>query len=121
MTELDLVIPELANDLIGEFGKSIEYAERPTNEYDPATSSYTQTGDFITIKGVVEPFTGQRMMAGLVEAEDLKITCPAIAFVNTPTSGDQFRFDGETFNVINVLPTYSGEEVAVYEFQVRRG
>lgn len=122
MTELDLEIPGLASELIAEFGKSIAYTVTTSTDYNPATSSYAPAGAPFNIKGVVEPYKGQRMLAGLVEAEDLKVTVAAESFPDgEPTTGDIMTFDNETFGVVNVMPTYSGERIAIYEFQIRRG
>lgn len=123
MTELDNEIPSLASELLAEFGKDIAYIQRDPGAYNTATRQALPVPTDRIIKGMVEPYTGQRMLAGLVEASDLKVTCAASDFegLEDPTPGDVMGIDGDNYNVITVLPTYSGEIKALYEFQVRRG
>src|SRR6476469_1334635 len=122
MTEFDEEIPGLASELLAEFGKDIIYTERKPGNYNPATSGATPTGaPPLTIKGIVEPYRGQRMLAGLVEINDLKVTCAASDFGDiNPTPDDYMKIDDDNYIIISVLPTYSGELKAIYEFQVRQ-
>lgn len=121
MTELDNELPGIVSELIGEFGKDIAYTPRLSNGYNPRTSRASTTGDTFLIKGVVEPYRGQRMLAGLVEVNDLKVTAAAADFPEGVdlTPGDGMSFDNKNYNIISILPTYSGELIAIYEFQVR--
>lgn len=122
MTELDLEIPGLATELINEYGKNIAYTRIDSGDYDPATSSAgAGNGEPVNIKGILEPYKGQMFEGELVETDDLKLTCAGEAFALVPTSGDKVEFDGKTYNIVNVKPTYSGELVALYELQIRRG
>lgn len=124
MTELDLEIPGLATELIEEFGKEIGYTQREPGDYDTTTSLAEPTDAPVTIKAIVEPYRGQRLLAGLVESGDLKVTVAAESFVNfteDPSTGDLVFIDGQQFNVINTMVTYSGELKAIWEFQVRAG
>ena len=124
MTELDLEIPGLAEELIAEYGKEIGYTQRNPGEYNTETSMAIPVDNPVTVRGIVEPYRGQRMIAGLVEAGDMKVTAARSSFDqfdNKPSTGDICYIDGEPFNVINVEVIYSGELIAVYEFQVRQG
>jgi hypothetical protein len=124
MTELDLEIPVLATELIEEYGKEIGYTQREPGEYDTNTSMAVPTENPKVIKAIVEPYRGQRMVAGLVEAGDLKVTIAAESFADfdeEPSTGDICFIDGNPFNVVNALATYSGELKAIWEFQVRAG
>lgn len=124
MTELDLEIPGLASDIIAEYGKDIGYTQRNPGEYDTETSLAVPAEQPLTIKGIVEPYRGQHLLAGLVESEDLKVTIAAESFSQfeeEPSPGDIIYIDAEPFNVINAMPTYSGELKAIWEFQVRAG
>lgn len=124
MTELDLEIPGLAAELIAEYGKDIGYVQREEGTYNPATSMADMPENPIDVKGIVEPYRGQRMLAGLVEAGDLKVTVARESFdqfQDNPSTGDVMFIDGGPHNVMNVMATYSGELIAIYEFQVRAG
>lgn len=121
MTELDLEIPGLATDLIAEYGKVIGFGRMTPGDYDPSTGTSTPGGVSGTVKAVVEPYRGQRLLAGLVEAGDLKLTIAAESFPDgEPTTEDVAEIDDVLYTVVNVMPTYSGELVALYEIQIRR-
>jgi hypothetical protein len=122
MTELDLEIPGLAAEIIAEYGKDIGYTRRTPGTYNTETSSAEPVDVPVIIKGIVEPYRGQRLIAGLVEATDLKVTIAAESFAEgaEPSAQDIMEFDDNKYTVINVLPTFSGELIAIYEFQVRR-
>lgn len=121
MTELDLEIPGLASELIDEYGKSIGFGRVEPGKYDTSTGTAAPAGVPSTVKAIVEPYRGQRLLAGLVEAGDMKLTIAAESFPDgEPTTEDTAVIDGVEFTVVNVLPTYSGELVALYEIQVRR-
>ncbi len=124
MTELDLEIPGLAAEVINDFGKEITY-QRTTadsSNYDPNTGTVPLVDEPLVIKGIIEPYHGQRMIAGLVEASDLKVTIAADGLPDgfIPTPEDIANFDDADYKVKNVMPTYSGELVAIYELQVGR-
>ncbi len=124
MTELDLEIPGLAEELIAEYGKVVGYVQREPGEYNTETSMAEPVGDPVDIKVIVEPYRGQRMLAGLVEAGDLKVTAARASFdqfEKGPSTGDIMFINSDQHNVMNVMATYSGELIALYEFQVRAG
>lgn len=125
MTELDLEIPGLASSLIAEYGKEIGYTQRNPGEYDPATSMAAPVDNPQNIKAIVEPFkSGQTFGGALIETGDLKLTAARESFdqfEDGPSSGDIAYINNSPFNVINVLPTYSGELIAIYEFHIRAG
>lgn len=121
MTELDLEIPGLAAELINEYGKRIDFGRVEPGEYNPATRTAAPGSINGSVKALVEPYRGQRLLAGLVEASDLKLTVAAESFPNgEPTTEDVAGIDGVTYTVKNVMPTYSGERVAIYEIQIGR-
>lgn len=121
MTELDGELPEVAEEIIAEFGKTIQFGQVGEGAYDTATSTYTPViADPADIKAIVEPYRGQRMLAGLVEAGDMKLTIAARSLPDGATTEDVAVIDDVFFKVVNVLPTYSGDLVAIYELQVRR-
>jgi len=126
MTELDTFIPGLSADLITEYGKNIQYKQLTPGTYDRTNSTATPTPKEATIKGVVEFYKQGQGYAGntLIEVGDLKVTMAKQHFDAAgiePTSGDKLGIDGQWHNVINVLPTYSGELIAIYEIQIRAG
>ena len=131
MTELDLEIPGLAEELIDEYGKVVTFAiasEAGTEgggTYEPGTGTIAGLPDplapSLSLKALVEPDKGQAVRAGLAEGADLKLTIAAVSFVNRkPTTSDRVTVDDESYHVVLVKPTYSGELVAIYEIWVSR-
>lgn len=124
MTELDGIFPDLALELIEEFGKVIQYVTIKDGVYDVATARNVTTAIPSEPKAIVEDYSlqgsGQGYASGLIEAGDKKLTVAALAFDPDPTTGDKFGLDGTVYTVQNVKTTYSGEEKAIHEIQGRR-
>lgn len=122
MTDLDLEIPGLANELIEEFGKAVVFTGVTIPAYNPDTGMTTAGvgGSSLSVKAIVEPDKGQALRMGLTEGADLKLTVAAQSLPNGVTSEDKFTIDTLIYNVVNVKPIYSGELIAIYEILVRR-
>jgi hypothetical protein len=122
MTELDAELPELALELIEEFGKLISYTiVGAGGAYNPATSSRASgAGQPFDVKAIVEDFKFQDYSAGLIEAGDKKLTIAARSFPTPPTPSDKAAWGGARYNVVAVKETNSGELAVIYELQVRK-
>ena len=120
MTELDLEIPGLAEEIINEFGKVVSFGAVALPGYNVSTGEVVSAvpGALPTLKAIVEPDKGQALRMGLVEGVDFKLTIAAQSLPNGVSTEDRFTFDGTTYKVINVKPTYSGELIALYEIWV---
>lgn len=124
MTELDLELPELAAELIDEFGTEVAYSIFGEAVYNTATAkSVAPETPVPGVKAVVEDYSlqgsGQAFAAGLVESGDKKLTTAAVYFTTEPTPGDKFGFDGKLYTVLNVKTVYSGQLPCLYEIQGR--
>lgn len=126
MTELDGVFPDLALELINEFGKEIEYRSVAIGAYDVATATNATAEVKANIKALVEDYSlqnsGQGFASGLIESGDKKLTIAAMALPSEPTPSDTFKLnatDENDYTIINIKAVYSGEMVAVYEIQGR--
>ena len=124
MTELDLELPELAAELIDEFGAEVSYVIFGEPAYDTATAkSVTPETPVPGVKAIVEDYSlqgsGQAFASGLVESGDKKLTTAAVYFGVEPSPGDKFGFDGEVYTVLNVKTVYSGQLPCLYEIQGR--
>jgi hypothetical protein len=121
MTELDEELIPLVKEIIDEFGKEVEYAHEVTGEYDPETG--TAPVDPLTKRFKVAPpedLKGQYFNGdSLVLAGDKKLTSAAADYDDPPKPGDEFTFDSVTWEVIAKREVFSGDEVCLYEFQVR--
>lgn len=124
MTELDGIFPDLALELITEFGKLIQYVNISEGAYDVKTAKNTTVWLPSDIPAVVEDYSlqgsGQGYASGMIEAGDKKITVASLSLPVEPTTGDKFGLNGDVYGVRNVKAFYSGELVAAYEIQGRR-
>lgn len=120
MTELDAEIGPLALELIDEFGKAVEYRIVATGIYNTDTATVENTDTIFNIKGILEEYSGQAFLSGLIEAGDKKLTIAAQAVNSLPTTQDTVLIDTKIFRVVGVKITYSGELAALYELQLRR-
>lgn len=124
MTELDQELPNLALELINEFGKNVAYSIVSSDAYNVATGVSALSYINFNLKAIVEDYnlqgSGQALALGLIETGDKKLTMAAISFNSLPTTEDTFLVDGIKYRVVNVKITYSGELAAIYELQGRQ-
>jgi len=129
MTELDGVLPQTAFELIEEFGKSVTLTRVFEGAYDTATSQVLAPVPVpYTIKVTPpEPFKGNEIISGLINAGDLKFLLSPLALEvegapadYEPGTLDKLDVDGVRHSVANVRKIYSGELVALYEVAARR-
>ena len=118
MTELDLEFPELAAELIDEFGKEVAYSISANAVYDPAVGNVVAISDNRTIKAIIEPDKGQAVRAGLAEGADYKLTIAADGL--DYSTEDIITFDGVDYKVKLVKDYFSGELKALHELYVKR-
>ncbi len=107
MTELDAELPELALELIEEFGKALVYTLVGNTAYDPTTSRATRQESPLSVKALVEDKKGVKTL-----------TVAGGAFPEgRPGNADTFVCDGSTFVVPEdgVTAFYSGELIAIYQ------
>lgn len=119
---LDIKARATALRLIAKFGKSVAYTTVSAGTYNPATGSVVSTGSTSTVKAVIEDYKlyGEAFTAGLIRAGDRKITFAASGIAFNPKTGDKVTFDGDVYEVLDVTPTYSGEQIALYAVHGRK-
>lgn len=124
MTELDGELPELAVELIDEYGKAVEYVIVGEAVYDKATAKTTAPKTPVEGVKILPPegYSAYQVAGsgGLVEIADKKLTTAAAYFNGLePTAGDKVSFDGVEYTVMKVDTIYSGELPCLYVLQVR--
>ena len=119
---LDVKARATALRLITKFGKAVSYVSVTDGVYDPATGAVSPTEVSSSIKALIVSYSlrGDGFTSGLIREGDRKITFAASGIVFSPKVGDKVSFDSETFAVLNVSPTYSGELVAIYTVRGRK-
>ena len=124
-TALDIDLGPLAGQLIGEFGKTIQYNKRGASNYDPVTSQ-TLSNSVISfsVKAIVENYVrpldgGSFDPATLISANDKKVTIAASSFSSPPILDDNITIDNTNFKVVNVKEHYISDDITMYELRVR--
>lgn len=122
---LDAKMQDLAKNLIPKFGKSLLYADQTGFTYNPATgevSGGTESNKaFVGLVANIQDdqIDGETFMRGdlivLMAAKDLGFTPEVnrVIYLGSTTGAEQWR-------IVSIKPTYSGEQVATYDVQVRK-
>jgi hypothetical protein len=118
---LDTRARATASRLLNKYGKAVVFNSIIKGSYDTTTGSIASDSvTSINVKASIRDFNGIDIMSGVVQAGDRKVTMPAIDLSVTPKPSDTITFDGDTYTVIEVHNTWSGELPAVYTLQVRK-
>ena len=122
---LDAKMQDLAKNLIPRFGKSLLYADQTGFTYNTATgevSGGTESNKaFVGLVANIQEdkIDGETFMRGdlmvLMAAKDLGFTPEVnrVIYFGSTSSAEQWR-------IVGITPTYSGEQVAIYNVQVRQ-
>jgi hypothetical protein len=115
---LDARARAVASKAIKKYGKTIAYTVVSDATYDVATSEAAATTSARTLKAVVEDV--KQSQANNSDSSSVyatkRILVAALDVDFSPSPGDTFTVDGETFTVVEegVKATYSGELVCIY-------
>jgi hypothetical protein len=115
MTSLDGILPQAARDLIRQYGSSVAL-NVTTETFDPVTQTGTQSFASVPTKAIPEAYKASEVQ-GDVQVNDFKLTFAAL--LATPKIGDHVTFRGQDGLILNVMPYFSGDAVAIYVCQVR--
>lgn len=126
---LDADMQALTSDLAETFGKAVTLV-RTVSEYDPSTGGTTSM-DYEVDATATQPsdFTTSRIQDTLIQQSDTVVDVPAkgLDMTSTGTSGsaspqtsDKIKFDGVTWQLIQVGPVYGGEAVALWRLHARK-
>jgi len=114
-TAIDIRVKPLVRDIIGKFGKTAIYKQITGETYSPTTGKYTGgTTNSYTIKIAppaeyhIKLINGDNILAG-----DMQTLIAATGLAFTPAIGDIITIDTVDWQVINVSPQYSGEDIVV--------
>lgn len=115
---LDNAMRSVAASLHQTFGKSVTATIATTQGYDPATGYAARDESAATVVGVVSRFRGSEV-GDTIRHTDVKFTMAAQG--NTaPTTEHRVTIDGADYEVVEIMPQYSGAQVAYYTLVLRR-
>lgn len=117
---LDARMRSLAERLVDKFGKPVTL-RRTSSTYNPVTGTTSETTANHAVNAVVELYEDRLIDGSLVQVGDMRVTVPAASLsVEPSTTTDTLILDGDTWQLVRVLPVWSGEQVATYQLQVRK-
>lgn len=127
MSVLDAPMRAVAKRLGRTFGKQGTIESVSTGGYNPSTGKASSgTSDEVTAYGVVEEYDASEIDGTTIRRGDVKWTIPAKGIAR-PRPNDLVTFDDEDaegevnrYTVVMVRSTYSGDEQALHELQLRR-
>lgn len=121
-TALDNTLTAAALRLIALYGQDAVFADPATKTYDP-TTGLTSEGSVTSHTEKVtppEPYDKRWTDSDLIQQDDVRVFLAASGLDFTPFKGQLVTLlTTEKFRIENVKPIYSGEDVAVYELQLR--
>lgn len=130
MAVLDGPARSVADQLLSQFGTDVTFIGRvdaEADDYDPDEGEFPMASDeSVTVPGQIAEATIPEQDG--VRQADFTITVPANAFeqeastasFSAPEVGQRVQFDGREHDVVDIDPTYSGDQVATYRVHVRR-
>lgn len=122
-TALDTKLRDAVEKILDKLGKAVEFDWSMAQEYDPATDQVTTIGEGRTEWKITPPARYRRDLVDgeTILASDLQtyLRSADLPFTITPGS-TVLRMDGETFEIVSVSSIYSGDDVVLYELQVRK-
>ncbi len=108
---------KVTDKLTKKFGDTVTLLEVVQGVYDTQTGL---TADIITphvVKGVVEAYTSNELVAGLVGVDDLKVMVYASTF--TITKEWKVNYRGMSWEIINLTDLSTQDTKIFYELQIR--
>jgi len=124
MTVLDGPLRSVSQQLMDQFGTEATLKRSTGGSYDTATRDVVgESADSQTIRGVLTKFKarpGQSEGPENVEQGDRKFTTAAQGLDWAPEVSHTVAVEGHEFEVLDVHPVYSGDQVTLYELHLRR-
>jgi len=118
MGVLDGPLRAVSKTVIDTFGTAGTLTHRTEGAYNVTTGTSTPTTSTTAVNGTLSDYSANERGDG-IRATDLKFTIPAASVTTAPDPDDTVTIDGTVYQVVDVRPTYSGDQVAIYELQLR--
>lgn len=121
MTELDDQLVPAVLELINDLGKVAVARVKSNQAYTESTGDVTESATDYTVKILPpERFDIGYIDGDVIRVSDLKTAVAASGLAFTPKLGMLVIFDSGTYTTISVSPVYSGEQIAMWELQLRK-
>lgn len=119
-TAIDTRLRQKAVSLVAKYGKLVSFAQ-PSDSYEPDTGIVvTSTKTYSRKITPPTPFSSRYIDGKNILQGDTQCYLPALDLGFTPVIGTKVTIDSIIFGVVQVSPVYSGEQIAIFELQLRR-
>ena len=121
-TALDAEIVPVASELIALYGQDTVFVVPASKSYDPATGLTTETSPTNHTEKVTPPAPYDKRWtdSDLIQQDDVRIYLAVSGLTFTPVKDMKVTLlTTEVFKIVKVSPIYSGDDIAVYDLQLR--
>ena len=122
-TALDRKIVPLVLKKINQFGKAITLTAKTVSSYTVATGVVVSSAVNYSIKAVEGMYSERQIDGNIIKSGDKQIFIAASGLAVTPQKSDKgysITMAGESWQIEAVKPVSSGDDIALYELQLRQ-
>lgn len=114
----------VANNIVDKFGipATLTIKNEDEGNYNPVTMEFTEDRTEVSVDKVSPPikYSKEEIDGSLIQVNDFKVYVPR-GVIQDVSNTDTIELNGIKAIVKGTMPVYSGEEVAVWILQCRRG
>jgi len=121
-TDLDTEFDDEVYDLIEDTGITAKFYTYGTESYDPTTGEFTRSGASVHTEKVTPPvgYDNKFIDGDTVKEGDMNILLSNYDLSFDVVPGVEVEFNDQRWKVVTVKPIYSGEQISVWDLQIRR-
>lgn len=121
-TALDTTLIPKIKSIIEDYGKNVAFVVPGVASYDPDDGSVIESGvQKYTVKATPPANYKADMIDGdTIQDNDCMINISASGLLFTPENGREVTFDSQSWRIMSVQTAYTGEDIGLYEIQLRR-
>ena len=121
-TVLDTTLIPKIKSVIEDYGKNVVFVVPGVASYDPDDGSVIESGvQKYTVKATPPANYKADMIDGdTIQDNDCMINISASGLLFTPENGREVTFDSQSWRIMSVQTAYTGEDIGLYEIQLRR-
>lgn len=118
--QLDSIMRPVAERLIEQFGGPMVYS-RTTESFDVGSGIASQSAATFNVIGTPpSPYKQNRIDGTVIQIGDLETLVKALNLGFEPAIGDKVNFNSTEWQVVGVMPIFSGALPAAYRLQLRQ-
>lgn len=120
---LDQRIRDAAHRIVERRGKVVTFHTKGEALYKPETVTTVRTGsEAIEVKVSPPAQYGTQLVDGKqITSEDVMVLLPTKGLTFEPFLGQRVEIDSRSWMIQSIKPSYSGELIAAYLLQLRKG